>query len=76
MRFRYQDEGKGMTRTYALLKLLDLGPLNRKEIRDITGWPEKDLKHVIKGCAMNDTIKNVNRQWYRCIDGVLQTNNL
>lgn len=66
-----------MTRTYALLKLLELGPLNRKEIREITGWPETKLKFVIAGAANKGTITSVNGIWYRQYEnGLLAENTL
>ena len=54
-----------MTRTYALLRLLELGPLTRKEIREITGWAEDKLKYVIAGAANKKTIWSVNGKWFR-----------
>ena len=66
-----------MTRTQALLKLLELGPLPRKEIREITGWPEQRLKFVIAGAANNRTIASIKGIWYRRYkDGVLQKDTL
>jgi hypothetical protein len=65
-----------MTRTYALLMLLDLGPLSRKEIRDITGWPESRLKHILSGCSANGTIESRDGIWYRSRDGVLTESTL
>ena len=66
-----------MTRTYALLKLLELGPLSRKDIREITGWAEKKLKFVIAGAANKGTIMSLDGIWYRRYeDGVLQKDTL
>jgi len=66
-----------MTRTYALLKLLELGPLNRKDIREITGWAEQKLKFVIAGAANKGTITSIDGIWYRQYeDGVLQKDTL
>ena len=63
-----------MTRTYALLKLLELGPLTRKEIREITGWPEDRLKFVLHGQNNNGKVENHEGIWYRRYeDGTLQT---
>lgn len=63
-----------MTRTYALLKLLELGPLSRKDIRAITGWPEDKLKFVLAGATNNGKVKNVEGIWHRRYeDDSLQT---
>lgn len=62
-----------MTRTYALLRLLELGPLTRKEIREITGWAEDKLKYVLQGAKNKKTIWSVNNRWFRRYpDGSLQ----
>jgi len=66
-----------MTRTYALLKLLELGPLSRKDIREITGWAEQKLKFVIAGAANKGTITSIDGIWYRQYEnGLLQKNTL
>jgi hypothetical protein len=63
-----------MTRTYALERLLELGPLTRKEIREITGWPENKLKFVIKGLAQKGSVECHEKFWFkRYPDGSLQT---
>ncbi len=54
-----------MTRTYALLRLLELGPLTRKEIREITGWPEAKLRFVLHGQKNVGKVKNHEGLWYR-----------
>lgn len=54
-----------MTRSYALMRLLELGPLTRKEIRDITGWPEEKLKRVINGLERQKKVRNVDGIWHR-----------
>ena len=62
-----------MTRTYALLKLLELGPLNRKDIREITGWPESKLKFVLAGATNTGKVENHEGLWFRRYpDGTLQ----
>lgn len=62
-----------MTRTYALLRLLELGPLTRKEIRDITGWPEERLKFVLHGQKNVGKVENHEGIWFRRYeDGSLQ----
>lgn len=58
-----------MTRTYVLLKLLELGPLTRKEIREITGYTELQIKYVMRSLAAEEKIVSKDRLWYRCING-------
>jgi hypothetical protein len=36
-----------MTRQYALFRLLQLGPLTRRELNEITGWPKRVLDKAI-----------------------------
>lgn len=36
-----------MTRTETIQKLLALGGLTHLEMRDITGWPEDEVKRVV-----------------------------
>lgn len=63
-----------MTRTYALLRLLELGPLERKEIRQITGWPEQKLKYVLQGQFNSGNVERKDGKWHRRYkDGTLQT---
>lgn len=63
-----------MTRTYALLKLLELGPLKRQEIREITGWTEQRLRFVLHGQKNTGKVENHEGIWYRRYeDGTLQT---
>ena len=66
-----------MTRTYALLRLLELGPLTRKEIREITGWAEDKLKFVLHGQCNAGKIERHEGKWHRRFeDGTLQTETL
>lgn len=66
-----------MTRTYALLRLLELGPLDRKEFREITGWPEQKLKYVLHGASNNGTVQSHEGKWHRRYkDGLLQKDSL
>lgn len=63
-----------MTRTYALLKLLELGPLTRKEIREITGWPENKVQGLISYLSNMGRIVFFKDKWTREYpDGRLQT---
>ncbi len=52
-----------MTKTYALAKLLEHGELTRKEMREITGWTEKQLKSAINYLTDSGKIESVNRKW-------------
>lgn len=54
-----------MTRTYALLKLLELGPLDRKELREITGWSETKLRFVLHGQSNVGKVQNHEGKWHR-----------
>ena len=62
-----------MTRTYTLLRLLELGPLTRKEIREITGWAEDKLKYVLHGQRNVGRVELYEGKWHRRYkNGVLQ----
>lgn len=37
-----------MTRKYAMLQLLALGPLTIHECYEITGWPQKSVRGVLQ----------------------------
>ena len=66
-----------MTRTYALLKLLELGPLTRKEIREITGWPENKVQGLISYLSNMRKIVFLDNKWTREYpNGRLQTETL
>jgi transcription initiation factor IIE alpha subunit len=52
-----------MTRTYALTKLLEHGELTRKELREITGWTEKQLRSAINYLTETGKIVNAGRKW-------------
>lgn len=66
-----------MTRTYALLRLLELGPLTRKEMREITGWEEMKLRFVLAGLARKRMVASLQGVWYRWYeDGSFQKNDL
>jgi hypothetical protein len=63
-----------MTRTYALLKLLELGPLTRKEIREITGWPEDKVQGLISYLSSKSRIIFWDNKWTKAYpNGTLQT---
>lgn len=66
-----------MTRTYALLRLLELGPLDRKELREVTGWDENKLRFVLHGQCNVGKVENHEGKWHRRYqDGSLQTQTL
>ncbi len=52
-----------MTRTYALKKLLEHGELTRRELREITGWTDKQLCSAINYLTDLGKIESVNRKW-------------
>lgn len=54
-----------MTRTYALLRLLELGPLTRKEIREISGWTEARVQGLISYLSNMDRIRFIDNKWVR-----------
>ncbi len=58
-----------MTRTEVIQKLLMHGPLTRKQIREITGYTELQIKYVMRSLAAEEKIVSKDRLWYRCING-------
>lgn len=52
-----------MTRSYALTKLLEHGALTRQELREITGWTDKQLISVLTYLSAFGKIESVNRKW-------------
>lgn len=50
-----------MTRTYAALRLLELGPLTFREFAEITGWPVKASRRVWKHLLYSCWISPVSR---------------
>ena len=52
-----------MTRSYAFMKLLEHGELTRKELREITGWTDKQLASVLTYLTFRGEIESVNRKW-------------
>lgn len=45
-----------MTRDYALVMLLKLGDLIRRDIDRITGWPAEEVDLVLKRCMRNGEV--------------------
>lgn len=50
-----------MTRTYAALRLLELGPLTFREFAEITGWPVKASRRIWKHLLYSCWISPVSR---------------
>jgi DNA-binding IclR family transcriptional regulator len=52
-----------MTRSYALLRLLEHGPLNRREIVEISGWTETQVHSVLQYLADLGKIAKDKKLW-------------
>lgn len=52
-----------MTRTYAMMKLLEHGGLTRKELIDITGWTCRQVHSVLAHLAFNEKIVKDKKMW-------------
>jgi hypothetical protein len=52
-----------MTRTYALLRLLDHGALAMSEIITITGWPVQRARQTVSYLSEFGRIKSVDGKW-------------
>ena len=52
-----------MTRTYAMLKLLEHGGLTRKELIDITGWTWRQVHSVLAHLSTNEKIVKDKKMW-------------
>lgn len=52
-----------MTRTYAMLKLLEHGPLTRDELRTITGWTERQLHVTLAHLSSTNKIFSAKKKW-------------
>jgi len=48
-----------MTREYALVRLLELGPLTLAELCTVTGWKEKEVRETISSCRDRITFSNM-----------------
>ena len=62
-----------MTRSYALLKLLEHGSLSRREIVEITGWTEKQVHSVLQYLAELGKIVKDKKLWVST-NGVFEKN--
>lgn len=52
-----------MTRTYALLKLLDHGELTMGEIITITGWPATKARQTVSHLSQAGRIESKSGKW-------------
>ncbi len=62
-----------MTRTYALKRLLEHGPLTTRQMRAITGWTLKQVHHTLDellSCELVVMIRGYRAKWnaYRIAD--------
>ena len=64
-----------MTRSYALLKLLEHGPLSRREIAEITCWTESQVHSVLQYLAEIGKIIKDKKLWVNT-NGVFEKNNI
>lgn len=49
-----------MTRTYAAKRLLEHGPLDQRQFREITGWPKQVAWHVLQRMTLDGTLTILN----------------
>jgi len=52
-----------MTRSYAMLKLLEHGGLTRQELIDITGWTWRQVHSVLAHLSTNEKIVKNKKMW-------------
>lgn len=64
-----------MTRSYALLKLLEHGPLSRSEILEITGWTKQQVHSVLQYLAELEKIIKDKKLWVNT-NGIFEKNNI
>jgi transcription initiation factor IIE alpha subunit len=53
-----------MTRSYAMLELLNHGALTRQELIEITGWTPKQVKNILSHLLDRGQIKSEKRKWH------------
>jgi len=53
-----------MTRTYAAKRLLEHGPLNFRELVEITGWPPRVCSTTLKNLKRRGVVSCINHE--RC----------
>jgi len=64
-----------MTRSYALLKLLEHGPLSRSEILEITGWTKQKVHSVLQYLSQLEKIAKNKKLWVNT-NGVFEKSNI
>ena len=52
-----------MTRTYAMMKLLEHGGLTRQELIDITGWTWRQVHSGLAHLSTNEKIVKDKKMW-------------
>jgi predicted transcriptional regulator len=52
-----------MTRSYALVKLLEHGPLTTSEIEQITGWTKRQVQRTISHVSEDGRIERKGKAW-------------
>jgi DNA-binding MarR family transcriptional regulator len=52
-----------MTRTYALKRLLEHGPMTPKQIRDCTRWTLKQVHQVLDCLLSNELVRRVGNEY-------------
>lgn len=52
-----------MTRSYAMLKLLEHGGLTRQELIEITGWTWRQVHSVLAHLSTNEKIVKDKKMW-------------
>ncbi len=52
-----------MTRTYAMMKLLEHGGLTRQEMLEITGWTWRQVHSTLAHLSTNEKIVKDKKMW-------------
>lgn len=53
-----------MLKSHVMLRLLNHGPLTRAEMREITGWDDKQVKSIIQYLSSNGKIFSKDLYWH------------
>ena len=59
-----EHEENKVTKSYAMLELLNHGPLTRQELIEITGWTAKQVKNILSHLLDRGQIKSEGRKWH------------
>ncbi len=51
-----------MKKTYAMIKLLEHGPLTRQQMREITFWTDRQIHSTLKYLSQHDLIQRVGKK--------------